>query len=117
MHEYIKFVSDKDIISINILERSILHILAWVVNLLLQKRWNIKSINCVEFLDELQVPVRSQDRNFRAIINDIYKVSKASLVASIKIEGGFIENGEKVYVMPNADPVIIKGIVIVHFLI
>uniref|UniRef100_A0A2K6VQ85 Tr-type G domain-containing protein n=2 Tax=Onchocerca TaxID=6281 RepID=A0A2K6VQ85_ONCVO len=66
----------------------------------------------LQLLDELQVPIRSQDRPFRAIINDIYKASTSTLSLSIKIEAGFIDNGEKVYIMPNADPVIVKEIVV-----
>ncbi|MCP9260365.1 hypothetical protein DINM_003724 [Dirofilaria immitis] len=66
----------------------------------------------LQAMDELQVPVRSQDRYFRAVINDVYKVSTSTLSVGIKIESGFIENGEKVYIMPNADPVIVKGIVV-----
>ncbi|CAG9536069.1 unnamed protein product [Cercopithifilaria johnstoni] len=66
----------------------------------------------LQLMDELQVPIRSQDRHFRAVINDIYKASMSTLSVSIKIEAGFIENDEKVYIMPNADPVIVKGIVV-----
>uniref|UniRef100_A0A915Q7Z2 Tr-type G domain-containing protein n=1 Tax=Setaria digitata TaxID=48799 RepID=A0A915Q7Z2_9BILA len=62
--------------------------------------------------NELQAPLRSEDRHFRAVINDIYKATASALSVSIKIEAGFIENGEKIYIMPNADPVIIKGIVV-----
>uniref|UniRef100_A0A1I7VZP9 Tr-type G domain-containing protein n=1 Tax=Loa loa TaxID=7209 RepID=A0A1I7VZP9_LOALO len=64
----------------------------------------------LQVMDELQVPVRSQNRHFRAVINDIYKASTLAFSVNIKIEAGFIENGEKVYLMPNADPVIVKGI-------
>ncbi|VDO20213.1 unnamed protein product [Brugia timori] len=66
----------------------------------------------LQVMDEMQVPVRSQDRHFRAVINDIYKASTSALSVGIKIEAGFIENDEKVYIMPNADPVIVKGIVV-----
>lgn len=38
------------------------------------------------------------------------------LSVNIKIEAGFVENDEKVYIMPNADPVIIKGIIIFRFI-
>ncbi|VDK82021.1 unnamed protein product [Litomosoides sigmodontis] len=66
----------------------------------------------LQLMDELQVPIRSKDRHFRAVINDIYKTSPSVLSVNIKIEAGFVENDEKVYIMPNADPVIIKGIVV-----
>lgn len=61
------------------------------------------------FADELSAPVRSENRPFRAVINDIFKMTPTALSISAKIEAGFVENGEKVYIMPNADPVIVKG--------
>lgn len=96
--------------------KSALYTLKSMSSTLRIKQTDYRLQNCIVFLDELRIPVRSQDRYFRAVINDIYKSSTSALSVSIKIEAGFIENGEKVYIMPNADPVIVKGIVIIRFL-
>lgn len=66
----------------------------------------------LQLIDELKVPERAEDRPFRAIINDIFKGSATSLTVSARIEAGSLENGEKVYIMPNADAVTVKSITV-----
>lgn len=61
------------------------------------------------FSDDLKVPERAESRPFRAVINDIFKTTSNSLTISARVEAGSLENGEKVFIMPNADPCVAKG--------
>lgn len=64
-------------------------------------------------LDDLIPPKRAEDGKFRAVINDVQKNTQSLLTLSVKIESGYVEIGEKIFIMPNADPVFVKGLLII----
>ncbi|VDM95359.1 unnamed protein product [Thelazia callipaeda] len=69
-----------------------------------------KGPTLLQAIDELQVPAHSCDHPFRAVINNINKISSSAISVNIKIEAGFIECKEKVYIMPDVYHVIVKVI-------
>lgn len=46
----------------------------------------------------------------RIIVTNVIKCSTSLLNISAKIEAGFIENGEQLFMMPDATPVCVKGV-------
>lgn len=51
-----------------------------------------------------------ENRPLRAVINDVFKSTATSVSICVKVEAGSLEIGEKVYIMPNADPGVVKSI-------
>jgi translation elongation factor EF-1alpha len=47
----------------------------------------------------------------RIVVTNIIKFSASLLNISAKIEAGYIETTEQLFIMPDATPVIVKGIV------
>jgi len=45
----------------------------------------------------------------RAIVNDILRTAPGTLVLTAKLESGHIETGDKLFLMPEANPVTVKG--------
>lgn len=63
-----------------------------------------------QLIDEMNAPVRSEDRPLRAVINDVFKSSSSVISLSAKIEAGSVEIGDKVFIMPNADAAVVKAV-------
>ena len=58
--------------------------------------------------DSFTAPPRAIDGPLRIVINDVFKITTTQLSLSGKIESGEVENGDKVFIMPNADAAIVK---------
>lgn len=63
----------------------------------------------VELIDKFRSPERPVDKAFRFCVSDVYK-GQGSIVVAGKIETGYIQNGERVTVMPAGESGIIKGL-------
>lgn len=66
----------------------------------------------IQALENLSVPERPENLPLRIVINDILKQSSNLVSLSCKIEAGHIEAGDKVFVMPRADPAVVKTVCI-----
>ncbi|MFH4974713.1 hypothetical protein AB6A40_001422 [Gnathostoma spinigerum] len=64
----------------------------------------------IQFIDQLEPAERNEDKPLRAVINDVFKNSGTSLTLVAKVESGQLANGDKIFIMPRADGVIVKGI-------
>lgn len=49
-----------------------------------------------------------ESKPLRIVINDILKLTVNTINLVGKVEAGFIESGEKLFLMPDANPVTIK---------
>lgn len=66
--------------------------------------------NSIYISDNLPDPTHTLDEGpLRIVVNDVLRSSGNSVTLSGKIECGFVETGDKVYVMPEANPVTVKG--------
>ncbi|CAE6466600.1 unnamed protein product [Rhizoctonia solani] len=75
----------------------------------LQSWWNGKPI--VDYLDQLEPPVRDFDTPLRVPISNVFKgVSSSGVGISGRISGGIVQVGEKVRVVPGDETAIIKSI-------
>ncbi|KAH7699599.1 Elongation factor Tu C-terminal domain containing protein, partial [Aphelenchoides avenae] len=64
----------------------------------------------IEVLDRLPAPPRAEDKPLRIIVNDVIK-SSINLISIVgKVEQGSVEAGDKVYIMPKADPATVKSV-------
>lgn len=64
----------------------------------------------LQLIDEVKEPARAENRPLRAVINDVFRSTETSVSVSVKVEAGSLETGEKMYIMPNADPAVIKAV-------
>ncbi|CAI4230195.1 unnamed protein product [Auanema sp. JU1783] len=63
----------------------------------------------LELIDKLQPPKRSAEGSLRIVVNDVMKSMANTITISGKLESGEVENGDKVYIMPNADAAVVKS--------
>ncbi|CAD6189835.1 unnamed protein product [Caenorhabditis auriculariae] len=63
----------------------------------------------LEMIESFNPSPRASDGPLRIVINDVFKATTAQLNVNGKIESGEIEAGDKVFIMPNADPALIKA--------
>lgn len=63
------------------------------------------------FLDALKLPNQSaaDQQPLRVIVSDVLRCAPQSLVLNAKVSSGHIEVGEKLWLMPEATPVTVKG--------
>lgn len=66
-------------------------------------------------LDNIPAPKQLEEQPLRIVINDVLKSSSNSITISAKIESGFCEVGAKLFIMPEANPVTVKGIFTMFF--
>uniref|UniRef100_A0A914Z894 Tr-type G domain-containing protein n=1 Tax=Panagrolaimus superbus TaxID=310955 RepID=A0A914Z894_9BILA len=64
----------------------------------------------IEALEALPSPERPENMPLRIVINDVLKSTNNVLSLSAKIEAGHVEAGDKVFLMPRADPATVKGV-------
>ncbi|KEP54105.1 EF Tu GTP-binding domain protein [Rhizoctonia solani 123E] len=75
----------------------------------LQSWWNGKPI--VDYLDQLEPPVRDFDTPLRVPISNVFKgVTSSGVGISGRISGGIVQVGEKVRVVPGDETAVIKSI-------
>jgi elongation factor 1 alpha-like protein len=66
----------------------------------------------LEALEFLPAPERPENMPLRIVVNDVLKSTNNALSLSGKIEAGHVEAGDKVFLMPRADPATVKGVCI-----
>jgi translation elongation factor EF-1alpha len=49
------------------------------------------------------------EQPLRIVVNDVHRNAPTSLVISAKVESGHVEAGDKLFLMPEANPVTVKG--------
>ncbi|KAI1730807.1 elongation factor tu GTP binding domain-containing protein [Ditylenchus destructor] len=70
-----------------------------------------KGPSLIQALDNLPAPTHALDEGLlRIVVNDVLRSSGNSVTLSGKIECGFVETGDKLFVMPEANPVTVKAI-------
>ena len=50
------------------------------------------------------------EQPLRIVVNDILRTSPTILCVSAKVEGGHVETGDKLFLMPEAIAVVVKGL-------
>ena len=55
------------------------------------------------------MPAQEEQRPLRIVVNNILKCTTSTCVLSAKIESGFVEVAEKLFLVPDAIPVNVKG--------
>jgi len=63
----------------------------------------------VERIDTFSPPERPVDKPFRLCVSDIYK-GQGSFIVAGKVESGSVQNGDRVILMPAAEPGIVKAL-------
>lgn len=74
--------------------------------------WYKDGLTLLDAFDSLPSPVLLESKPLRIVINDILKLTVNTINLVGKVEAGFIESGEKLFLMPDANPVTIKSIVL-----
>lgn len=62
------------------------------------------------FLDSIPLTSTSNaEQPLRIVVNDILRTSQNLLTVNAKVEGGHVETGDKLFLMPEAISVVVKG--------
>ncbi|KAB7499441.1 HBS1-like protein [Armadillidium nasatum] len=64
----------------------------------------------LEAIDNLPVPERAINRPIRFCISDVYKGQGSSMCVGGRLETGYIQNGDRLMLMPQGDIATVKGI-------
>ncbi|VDK43739.1 unnamed protein product [Anisakis simplex] len=64
----------------------------------------------LQFIDEISIPKRAEECPLRAVINNVIKATSNSITVSVKLEAGYTEPGERLFIMPNADAAVVKAV-------
>jgi len=63
----------------------------------------------VDLIDMFRTPERPVDKAFRCCISDVYK-GQGAVAVSGKVETGYIQNGDRIIIMPDGQSGILKGL-------
>jgi len=63
----------------------------------------------VQLIDMFRTPPRPVEKPFRCCISDVYK-GQGSVAVSGKVETGYVQNGDRIIIMPAGETGIVKGL-------
>ncbi|CAL4068024.1 unnamed protein product, partial [Meganyctiphanes norvegica] len=69
-----------------------------------------KGTTLLQAIDKLKVPDRGVSRPVRMCISDVFKGQGSNMCVSGRLETGYVQNGDRLMLLPHGDIVVAKGV-------